>query len=312
MRRGQHRRRADHRPGDGVLHQGVPEHAGPALPAHLAGRDRFDVVLESGDGGRGGAAAQDPHQPAGCVQRRVRVDGRRHRHRGQRRHLDRDARQAAGRSRVPGLHQPAKEHAAVGQGQAARRSIRVPGVRAAGQAHRDADDVVHEARRAGVVGQQHQPQHRRHHHQMEPVPGHRRGRGDVRPHARDHDRRAQGARPEPRCGQHGADRLLPLRGRQRRHLARPRARLVERQFAPAAQGRERLGRVRGVREAHRQARRPRDERDHLSRQLARLLGQRARLQPHRVQRAVPAGRQRRRLHQAWPRAGPRGMLAAPC
>ena len=39
---------------------------------------------------------------------------------------------------------------------------------------------------------------------------------------------------------------------------------------------------------------------HLPRQLARLLGQRARLQPHRVQRAVPAGGRRGRLHQAGP------------
>ena len=38
----------------------------------------------------------------------------------------------------------------------------------------------------------------------------------------------------------------------------------------------------------------------LPRQLARLLGQRARLQPHRVQRAVSAGGRRRRLHQAGP------------
>ena len=55
---------------------------------------------------------------------------------------------------------------------------------------------------------------------------------------------------------------------------------------------------RGVREAARQARRPRDGRHHLPRQLAGLLGQRARLQPHRVQRPLPAGGQRGRLHQA--------------
>ena len=73
----------------------------------------------------------------------------------------------------------------------------------------------------------------------------------VRSHAHHHDRRAQGARARPRLGQHRAGRPLPLRGRERRHLARPGARLLQRELAPHAEGDQRLDRQRGVREAAR-------------------------------------------------------------
>ena len=45
VRRRQPDRRPDHRPGDGVLAEGLSDDAGPPLPAHLAGRRRLDVVL---------------------------------------------------------------------------------------------------------------------------------------------------------------------------------------------------------------------------------------------------------------------------
>ena len=172
LRRRQHRRRADHRSGDGVFEQGLPEHARAALPAHLAGRDRFDVVFEPGHERRRRAAAQGAHQPARRVQRRVRrnVDG------GRRHDTAADARQAADRSRLPGLHAPQDQQPPVGGGQADGRSLRDAGVRAAGQADAGADDVVHASGDAGVDGEQHDPQRHRHHHQVEPVPGHRRPR----------------------------------------------------------------------------------------------------------------------------------------
>ena len=126
------------------------------------------------------------------------------------------------------LHEAAAERAPVRHRQAAGRPLRLPGVRAAGEAdaERNADDVVHAADDARVDGQQHQP--------STPATSRRSGvcssTSSTAALMCDRTRiitigvhKALG--PEPRLDEHRAARLLPLRGREWRHLARPRARL---------------------------------------------------------------------------------------
>ena len=269
-----------------------------ALPAHLAGRHRFDVVFRPRHRGRADAAAEDAHQPAGRLQRLCSAACRQHAPAAPAPR----SRQAAGRSRstrtTPRLRQSARLSA--GDKQLVDQYVNLVAELQAKMMPTAADDACTRRRRrrrwrttpARSDG---------HQHQVEPVPG----RGDAAAIMCDQTRiitigvhKALG--PGPDSDQHHAGRPLPLRGRERRHLAR-----LAHDFANANSRRM----LKGINEwiaseifAKLLAKLdvPESGRQDLPRQLAGLLGQRARLQSHRLQRPLPAGRQRRRLHQARP------------
>ena len=199
--------------------------------------------------GGAGPAAQGAHQPAGRVQRRLRAASP-----AAAATAAPDARQAAGRPRLRATTRACKQNSRLsGADKQLVDQLRDAGVRAAGEADAQRTPMmsctppVTPASMANNTGLNATDITT----QVEPVPRRRRGGADVRSHARHHHRRAQGAGARPRLGQHDAGRPLPLGGRERRHLARPGARLVERELAPDAEGDQRLDRQRGVREAAR-------------------------------------------------------------